>query len=251
MSGKSANSLRELRSLREAVLAEEKAKAQAIIQHLPPNETLKRPPPPPDQPLPVADESPPPEDLADSETPFVAPQQASPPAPSLPRATPPAPVTPPVRPKIGSKDPALIVPLTPKILERLQRNIENSRWSPADLVIELIRSNLHRGYPAVMFGEQVLARGGSYRTLERNPFETALKLVSGQGVFNITVTAENTEFQHWMTHFSNQEGSDCERSAAQVCLFALQTYLESIEDFQIEGWTKHISTEAYSVQLLT
>jgi hypothetical protein len=259
MSGKGPTSLKELRSLREAVLAEEKAKAQAIIQTLPPSESELR-----IAEAALANAPMELEELTENSTsstiiPLEKPMPSAPtaPAPQI-RATPGvsrplgAPVaSPPARPKLGTKDPALIVPLMPKIQERLQRNVENSRWSPADLVIELIRANLHRGYPVIQYGDQVLARGGCYRTLERNPFETLLKLVSGQGVFNILVKPENTEFQHWLAHFGAQNVEDPERSAAQICLFGLQSYLENIEDYQADGWTKHISTDAYDLTNLT
>jgi hypothetical protein len=252
MSGKGPTSLKELRTLREAVLAEEKAKAQAIIQNLPPSESELRTAEAAlaNMSAEVSDsiESTIPSTIVPLERP-IAPVRPTPNNTPRPPGAPAA--APPARPKIGTKDPALIVPLMPKIQERLQRNVENSRWSPADLVIELIRANLHRGYPSIQYGDQIIARGGCYRTLERNPFETLLKLVSGQGVFNIMVKPENTEFQHWLTHFGAQNVEDPERSAAQICLFGLQSYLENIEDYQTEAWTKHISTDAYDLSALT
>lgn len=269
MSGKSANSLKELRNLREAVIAEEKAKAQAIIQHLPPNELRAREPaveplpsPEPDELAPASDsdgaltdEQRVPEGLGgiptDGTPGRLVDHPHEPPA-ATPGGVRAVPVRPPVpRPpaqRLGTKEPALIVPLPPKIHERLQKNVEQSRWSPADLVLELIRSTLHRGYPVIMYGDQVLARGGSYRTLERNPLETALKLVSGQGVFSLTIKPENAEYQQWLEHFTSENAPESQRSAAQICLFALQNYLESIEDFQVDGWIKHISTEAYDLE---
>lgn len=171
------------------------------------------------------------------------------PAPAPVAAPAPAAAMKPVSPPV--KEPALVIPLTARLQERLQRHVENSRWNPADVVIELIRSQLHRGYPAIHYGDQVLARGGAYRTIERHPLESVLKLVSGQGVFNISVNPQSAEYQRWLLHFQAHGSSDPERSATQVCLFELQTQLENIEDFRADGWVKTIAADLYSVAALT
>lgn len=277
MNGKGSNSLKELRSLRESVLAEEKAKAKAIIETLPPNELVDpvasaapeisavpaevEPSGEPEAaddstivPLPEAETDPTEAEPAE----FVQPEPTPSPAPEpVPRRTVP-PVAqrpavqgPPPRPKIGTKDPALIIPLTPKIKERLQRHVEQSRWSPADLVIELVRANLHRGYPAIYYGDQLLARAGTYRTIERNPFESVLKIVSGQGVFNIGVTAENSEYQRWLAYAESHHNADPQQSALQACLFDLERYLQSVDDYTPEAWLKRIEPEHYVIEVLT
>ena len=244
MTTKSSNSLKELKGLREAVLAEEKAKTQARLQSLPPGpaalaalareeaEIANAPVVERENDVAVADVSPAPQ----LKTPVSNANAVRPsvPAPSAAAAT-------------RTKEPALIIPLTPKIQERLQKHVENTRWSPADLVIELVRAFLHRGYPEIRFGEQLIAKGGSYRTFERNPLETVLKIISGQGVFDITVKPENAEYQNWLSYFSGQKSGNPEKSARQVCLFALQTYLEGVEDFKAQAWIKNIPAEAYLV----
>jgi hypothetical protein len=242
MSSKNSNSLKELKGLREAVLAEEKAKTQERLKSLPPGPSAlaREELAPPAQP--VFDRQ---NDVEEDISLVPAPKSPMAQATSL-RPAPASPAPPVNRPK-PNQDPALIIPLTPKIQERLQKHIENSRWSQADLVIELIRAFLHRGYPEVQFGEQVIARAGSYRTFERNPLDTVLKIVSGQGVFDVTVTNENSEYQNWLSYFNSQKAANSDRSARQVCLFGLQTYLESVEDFKAQGWVKTISPDGYLV----
>ncbi|MBM3835750.1 MAG: hypothetical protein FJ403_21270 [Verrucomicrobia bacterium] len=245
---KSSSSLKELKGLREAVLAEEKTKTQARLQNLPPN-PITAPRPEPVLTEPPAWE-PTPDDLVESAAPVAAPPSA--PAPARPQAAPAAIKTPPPsapaanRNKAGA-DPALIIPLTPKIQERLQKHVDSTRWSQADLVIELIRAFLHRGYPEIQFGEQLIARGGTYRTFERNPLDTVLKIVSGQGIFNVTVKSETPDCQNWLSYFNNQKAQDPEKAALQVCLFTLQSYLENVDDYQVQGWVKNISPDAYTV----
>lgn len=260
---RSSSSLKELKGLREAVLAEEKAKTQALLQNLPENTANLAPPKvvapvavpisapiiaPFDQP--IEEEAGEEEDVSQPE-----PAPAPPPAPARPPSARPIPSRPAIpssapgvanRPKV-SKDPALIIPLTPKIQDRLQRHVEGGRWSPAELVIELIRVSLHQGYPAIQYGDQMIARAGTYRTFERNPLESVLKIVSGQGVFAVQVNPESQEYQHWLTYFTNQQTADPEKSASQVCLFALQSHLENIEDFKPQSWTKNIPPDAFSV----
>jgi hypothetical protein len=111
--------------------------------------------------------------------------------------------------------------------------------------MELIRASLHQGYPGIQFGDRLVARAGTYRTFERNPLDSTLKIISGQGVFSITVKDENPEYQHWLSYFAEQNALDPAKSATQVCLFALQSYLESIEDFRLQGWAKIISPDGY------
>lgn len=246
MSGKSSSSLKELRNLRGTVLAEEKARTQAKLQNLPGGQA--------EDPQTIQEFEPSDSDATDSEEMAPAPP---PPTPSRPPTPPPpaaravaAPPSAPIanRPKASPpKDPALIIPLTPKMQERLQRNVESARWSPAELVMELIRVSLHRGYPTIEFGDQVIARAGTYRTIERNPFDAVLKIISGQGVFSIAVRPENPEFQRWLAHFEAQESANPEKSANQVCLFSLQSYLENVEDFRPDGWAKVIPEDAYSL----
>ncbi len=245
MSSKNASSLKELKGLREAVLAEEKAKTQARLQSLPPNQaTLVRE----EVALPSPASLDPQDELSEEAV-------LSQPPPPKPQAPPPnnlrpvaasAPTTAPPRNKV-SQEPALIIPLTPKIRERLQRHVENSRWSQADLVIELIRAFLHRGYPEIQLGDQLIAQGGTYRTFERSPLDTILKIVSGQGVFNIAVRPEHPEFQNWLSYFADQKNSNPERAAQQACLFALQTDLESVEDYKPNAWTKNIPPDSYTL----
>lgn len=249
MTSKNSNSLKELKGLREAVIAEEQAKTHERLKRLPPGPSREQPaismspdmepqdefeedsplPSPPLSPLP-----PPAPRPQVSSANAARPAAASPSAPAVTRAK-------------TVQESALIIPLTPKIQERLQKHVENGRWSQADLVIELIRAFLHGGYPEIHFGDQLIAKAGTYRTFERNPLETVLKIVSGQGVFNVTVSPENAEFQNWLSHFSNQKAADPQKAASQVCLFALQTFLESVEDFKVQGWVKSLPTDAYSV----
>jgi hypothetical protein len=244
MTTKSSNSLKELKGLREAVLAEEKAKTQARLQSLPPGPAalaaLAR------EEAEIANQP-----VLEHQNDVAIDEVSPTPSPRPPVANANA-----VRPSVPgpsaaatarSKEPALIIPLTPKIQERLQKHVENTRWSPADLVIELIRAFLHRGYPEIRFGDQLIAKGGSYRTFERNPMESVLKIISGQGVFDVTVKLENAEYQNWLSYFSGQKAGNPEKSARQVCLFALQTHLEGVEDFKAQAWVKNIPTEAYLV----
>jgi hypothetical protein len=252
MSGKSS-SLKELKNLREAVIAEEKARTQALLENLP--ESQLNSPIPEEQQVDSSElaemvE----EEILDEPAPAPVPLPAPPrkPSPPPPQPRPTASIFPspaqPTRPKaIAPKEPALIIPLTPKIQERIQRNVENARWSPTELVIELIRVSLHRGYPAIEFGDQVLAKAATYRTIERNPFEAVLKLVTGQGVFAITVRPGNPEYQHWLAYYQAQEIANPEKSASQVCLHSLEAYLQNVEDFRPEAWVKIIPPDAYSL----
>ena len=244
MSSKASSSLRELKGLREAVLAEEKARTQALLQNLPD----------PDTPLPLGEPLPSRSiDPLDTEGDDVgiaagAPLADSaeiPPVIAKPSTTRPASAFP-NRAKTG-KEATLIIPLTPKVRERLQRNVENARWSEAELVMEIIRATLHQGYPGIQFDDQLIAKPGTYRTYERNPLDATLKIISGEGVFSVDVTPQNREYQQWLSHFSGQRAADPEKSAKQVCLFTLQSFLESVEDFKPQGWVKSISLDAYSI----
>lgn len=255
MSSKGSSSLKELRGLREAVLAEEKAKAQARMQSLPDAEHRRPPPRPPEVLKPPVIVEPDEIDDRTDDEPGVFPAELPEPsidaAPPLSRAEtelrPPAsPLTAAPRNK-ANKEPALIIPLTPKILDRLKRNVENARWSPAQLVIELIQSALHQGYPAIEFGDQLIARSGTYRAFERNPVENRLKIASGQGVFNFVVSPENPDYLHWLSYFTRQNTEDPEKSAQQICLFGLQSFLESVEDFAPVGWKKSIPVAHFSI----
>ena len=237
------SSLKELKGLRETVLAEEKAKTQALLQNLPdPIDTLE-----PEEAIVPQDVDQPVEAPDDFDT---APVFSSPPPPVQPSIVRPSPsrpsAAPAARAKTG-KEPGLIIPLTPKIQERLQKHVEGARWSPAELVIEIIRVTLHQGYPAIQFEGQLIAKPGTYRTYERNPMEAALRIVSGQGIFNVSVTSENPDYQHWLSYFADQKAPDPDKSAQQICLFSLQTYLESMEDFRPHGWTKTISPTSFSL----
>ena len=234
--------------MREAVIAEEKAKTQARMQNLP--EPEHRPPAEPsaeieDPPLVVEPEE---ADQYFDEASEVSPakQDAPPDTPAQPDP-PPEPASSPSNRNKPPNEPALIIPLTLKILDRLKRNVEHARWSPAQLVIELIHSALHQGYPTIQFGDQLVARSGTYRAFARNPLENILKISSGQGVFQFVVTPENPDYQHWLSYFTRQKCEDPEKSAQQVCLFSLQSYLESVDDFTPDGWSKNILVENYSV----
>ena len=244
MSSKASSSLKELKGLREAVLAEEKARTQALLQNLPDPDSLM----PPSEPSPARLM-----DSFDSEGDDSEIDMGAPPAnsttiqPVVAKPPPPRPTSAlPNRAKT-SKEATLIIPLTPKVRERLQRNVENARWSEAELVMELIRVTLHQGYPGIQFDNQLLARPGTYRTYERNPLEATLKIISGEGIFSVDVAPQNREYQQWLSHFSGQRASDPEHSAKQICLFTLQTFLESVEDFKPQGWIKNISPDAYSI----
>ncbi len=250
MTSKNSNSLKELKGLREAVIAEEKAKTHERLKSLPPGPSREQPD------VSMSPDLEPQEEF-EEDSPIPTPS-ALPPPPAAPRppqvssanaARPAAvgPSSPAVTRTKTVQESALIIPLTPKIQERLQKHVENGRWSQADLVIELIRAFLHGGYPEIHFGDQLIAKAGTYRTFERNPLDTVLKIVSGQGVFNVTVSPENAEYQNWLSHFSNQKAADPQKAASQVCLFALQTFLESVEDFKVQGWVKSLPTDAYSV----
>ena len=250
MSSKASTSLKELKGLREAVLAEEKVRTQALLQNLPeptpvpPRQEIAAPPtvvdePVDDQPVEGGDEIEPALGTPPAPPP-VAPSAIS--MPSVPRPPPP-PVN---RPKVN-KEAALIIPLTPKIQERLQRHVEDARWSPAELVMEIIRVTLHQGYPAIQYGDELIAKFGTYRTYERNPSEAALRVVSGQGVFNVVVKSQNPDCQHWLSYFVEQKAPDPEKSAQQICLYSLQSYLESMEDFRPQGWIKNISPDNFSI----
>jgi hypothetical protein len=206
------NSLKDLKNLRETVLAEEKAKTEALLHNLS-QKTAAR---------------------------ASASQDSS--APETNQGTPRTPSSH-IRPDLAG--PALIIPLTPKMQERLQRNVEEARWSPADVVIELIRNCLHPGYPSIQFGETLVAREGTFRSFERNPLETFLKIVSGQGVFKVTVRREHPDLQTWSAYLQTQNAPDPCRSAKQFCLASLQSYLESVEDFELDGWMKTISPESF------
>ncbi len=248
--GRTSSSLKELKSLREAVVAEEKAKTQVLLQNLPENvpavaRAAAAPPAPSIVEPPLEEEDP----LVSEPVPLAPtpPPVRTPPLRPLVAAAPAPPPVAPLNRARPSKEAALIIPLTPKMQDRLQRHVENARWSQAELVMELIRVSLHQGYPAIQHGELVMARAGTYRALERNPLESTLKIVSGQGIFLVTASPEGQEFQHWLSYFTNQQSADPEKSASQVCLFTLQNYLESIEDFKLQGWTKFIQTEAYVV----
>jgi len=255
MSSKGSSSLKELRGLREAVLAEEKAKAQARMQNLPDAEHRRSPLKPPEVLKPPAivdpDEV---DDLLDDDQGIVPLESEKPSIDTVPphsqiEAEPDAPALPQtaaLRNK-PNKESALIIPLTPKILDRLKRNVENARWSPAQLVIELIQSTLHQGYPTIEFGDRLIARSGTYRTFERNPLENTLKISSGQGVFSLVVTLDNPDYQHWLSYFTRQKSADPEKSAQQICLFGLQSFLENVEDFAPDGWRKNISVEHFSI----
>lgn len=250
MSSKASSSLKELRGLREAVLAEEKARTQALLQNLPEPEPDLRSEPPAS--APVADpqlDEPEPEEIASTLAPDFPPDSPPPPVaqPLASKPPPPRPLAPPVNRAKVNKEPALIIPLTPKIEERLQRHVEDARWGPAELVMEIIRVTLHQGYPAIQFGDQLIAKLGTYRTYERNPLEALLRIVSGQGIFNVSVSSQNPDYQHWLSYFVEQKAPDPERSAQQVCLFSLQSYLESMEDFKPQQWVKSISPANYSL----
>jgi hypothetical protein len=244
---KASNSLEELKGLRKAVAAEERAKTQALLQNLP-QSTANLPPAEPPEPMMEPDHD-------DEEVIAGFPPASPPPAPAKPSISSPAPPRPgaagsqpAARNQVkAAKEPALVIPLTAKVQERLQKNVENARWSPAEMVAEMIRVTLHQGYPAIQFGDQALAKPGTYRIFERNPLENVLKIISGQGVFNVTVRPQSPEFQRWHSYFANQSAPNPEKSASQVCLFALQSYLENIEDFKAHGWTKNIPTDAFSV----
>lgn len=244
MNGKTSNPLKELRTLREAVLAEEKARTQALLQNLEPGpNNVPSDRPPEETELAATPE----ENDASSEIPVAAPVSAKAPS-SPPPAARPIPGGPAAALRNRApKEPVLIIPLTPKIQDRLQRHIDNTRWSQADLVIELIRVFLHRGYPGIQFGDQMIARPGTYRTFERNPLDTVLKIISGQGVFNITVKPDNPDYQRWLAHFTAQNANAPEKSAGQVCLFSLQNFLESVEDFRTPDWIKQIPVESYAL----
>ncbi|MCF7765803.1 MAG: hypothetical protein K9N62_19210 [Verrucomicrobia bacterium] len=310
MSSKGSSSLKELRGLREAVLAEEKVKALARMQNLPaPDHRRPAPPPPPKvveppaaEPVPdqeIADESesgvpfgaddpelesssetsgkvsdfvpelveppveefepspeaigPPPEleeppveegESVEADIPFA--EVAPPPPPAPIPVPPPPPPEPPAKPKLP-KEPALIIPLTPRIMNRLKRNVENARWSPAQLVLELIQASLHQGYPSIQFGDQLVARSETYRIFERNPARDSLKITSGQGVFHFVATEGNPDYLRWLEYFIGQKNESPEKAAQQVCLFGLQSYLESVDDFSAEGWSKVISIENFSI----
>ncbi|MBI4659413.1 MAG: hypothetical protein HY735_11280 [Verrucomicrobia bacterium] len=244
MSSKASSSLKELKGLREAVLAEEKARTQALLQNLPDAS--------PDEPVeeqPISSSPGPPAEETDVGPSVPAPEVPRPPPPQPVPAKPPAPrpPAPTVNRAKPSKDLTLTIPLTPKFQESLQRNVENARWSPAQLVMEIMRVTLHQGYPEVRFADQVVARPGTYRTYERNPLETTLKIISGQGVFSVSVKPQNPEFQHWLAYFAEQKAPDPEKSAGQVCLFSLQSFLESMEDFRPQDWVKSISPDAFAV----
>lgn len=246
MSGKASSSLKELKNLREAVLAEEKARTQAFLQNLPQSQTesaradaeLVEADAAPSEPEVLAPPPPPPPPPRPKPAPTVVPRSA--PVPVAAPAAKPKPPTP-------KEAPALIIPLTPKMQERLQRNVESARWTPAELVMEIMRVSLHRGYPAIHFGNDTIARAGTYRTIERNPFDAVLKIISGQGVFTISVKPENPEYQRWFSYFQEQGSANPEKSASQVCLFSLQSYLENVDDFQPDGWVKIIPEDAYSI----
>lgn len=244
-----SSSLKELKGLREAVLAEEKARTQALLQNLPdgPSDLQSEPASVPEMEESIASET------EVSEPGIVSPLPSPPPPPppnaqpTIARAGVPRPIAPTVNRQKPGKEPALIIPLTPKINERLQRNVEDARWSPSELVMEIIRVTLHQGYPAVQFGDQLIAKLGTYRVYERNPLETSLKIISGQGIFSVSVKPQNSEYQHWLAYFAEQKVSDPEKSAQQICLYGLQAYLENMEDFKPEVWLKNISSEAFSI----
>lgn len=249
MSSKASTSLKELKGLREAVLAEEKARTQALLQNLPdptpvlPPDEIEVPPTAVDE---LVDDQP--VDGGDETEPVLAAPTAPPVAPpTIMRPSVPRPAPPPVnRPKVN-KEAALIIPLTPKIHERLQRHVEDARWSPAELVMEIIRVTLHHGYPAIQYGDELIAKFGTYRTYQRNPLEASLRVVSGQGVFNVVVKSQNPDCQHWLSYFVEQKTPDPEKCAQQICLYSLQSYLESMEDFKPQGWTKNISPNNFSI----
>ena len=223
---KIAATTRELKELREAILAEEKAKAQPLVAQLP-GHTPAAPAPPPATP---------------AVTPVILPPLGSTELAARKEANPkPRPKT------VDPKDAALIIPMTPSIAERLDRNTEQTRWSSAELVMELIRAHLHKGYPAIFYGEQLIARPGLYRSIERNPLTTVLKISSGEGIFNFAVSPENPDYISWQSYFVKEKASTPEKLACQVCLFNLQSYLEGVEDFQIQGWRKGISPEHFLV----
>ncbi|MBI2948311.1 MAG: hypothetical protein HYY23_11755 [Verrucomicrobia bacterium] len=246
MSSKASSSLKELKGLREAVLAEEKARTQALLQNLPEPSSILRS----EEPVapPVVDQA---VDQPEESEPMLAEPAPLPPPgqPPSPRAPAPRPAAPPVNRAKPNKEPALIIPLTPRIQERLTRHVEGARWGPAELVMEIMRVALHQGYPAVQCGDELIAKVGTYRTYERNPLEAVLRIVSGQGVFNVTVKPQNPDYQHWLSYFVEQKAPDPEQSAQQVCLFSLQSYLESVEDFKPQDWVKNFSPESYSVAL--
>jgi hypothetical protein len=243
---KASNSLEELKGLRKAVAAEERAKTQALLQNLP-QSTANSPPvePPVAEYVQELQEN----DEVISSFPSAAPPPAKQPIPQ-PAPSRPAAVGSQAAPRNQvkvTKEPALVIPLTPKVQERLQRNVENARWSSAELVAEMIRVTLHQGYPAIQHNDQLIAKAGTYRIFERNPMDNVLKVISGQGVFSVSVRAQGSDYQRWLSYFTNQSVLDPEKSASQVCLFALQSYLENIEDFKIQGWIKTISPDAFSV----
>jgi hypothetical protein len=242
------NSLKDLKSLREAVLAEEKAKTEALLHNLSQKPAARGT----EQP---GGNSPPsgPLDLPSTQvaaTPaFASPNSArdrrDSSAPDMNHGPEPTPARAAIRPDLAG--PALIIPLTPKIQERLQRNVEEARWSPAEVVIELIRNCLHQAYPSIQFEETLVAREGTFRSFERHPLETFLKIVSGQGVFKVTVRREHPDLQNWTAYLRTQNAPDPDRAAVQFCLASLQAYLESVVDYELDGWTKTISPESFLV----
>ena len=241
------SSLSELRSLREAVLAEEKAKTQAILANLPPSayapeSAIAEEPLAPDFQAVQEDETP---AVLESLPEPAAPESFAPEPVPAPKVAPPPPVA---REKPPGKAPALIVPLTPRIQQQLQRHIEESRWSASDLVMELIRTTLHQGYPAIQFDQKLIAKSATYRTFERNPLETTLKLVSGQGVFLISIKPESPDYQNWLSYFSAENAPNPELAASQICLYNLQNYLESLEDYSATGWTKKIPGDQFTLE---
>lgn len=272
MSTKGSSSLSELRSLREAVLAEEKAKTQAILANLPPSAYATEPaiaeePIAPDfQQLPPGEEEvaagpsvldPLPEPLSDALPEPVEPESFAPPPPptpkfapppAAPKVAPPPPPSPAAQEKPAGKAPALIVPLTPRIQQQLQRHIEESRWSASDLVMELIRTTLHHGYPTIQFEHKVLARSSAYRTFERNPLESTLKIVSGQGVFLVSAKPESADYQNWLSYFTGENAPNPELSASQICLYNLQNYLESLDDYTSSHWVKRIPSDQFELE---
>ena len=143
--------------------------------------------------------------------------------------------------------PVLEIPLTPQLQASLQRNLEDSQWTAPELIGELVRKVLHEGYPEIRHLDQVLARPGAYRSIDRDPTAYTLKIVSGQGVFEIAAEPRGAEYERWLVSFQTSGVEGPEQAALRACLFCLQSYLESVEDFSFEGWSKNIDPDAFSV----
>lgn len=129
----------------------------------------------------------------------------------------------------------------------IARQCHADGWSMAELVSSVLRQALSARSPEIRHGGVSIASADICRFWHRHPMETALRLTSDKGVFLITTNPASPLFSHWKEHYTILGLPEADRMARQMRLIQLQEWVQSVEDFEVDGWCKSIAEEDYHV----